>query len=131
MNVPYLSAIEGANIILLLKVLQLFWYFWNVVVRCSLLWLVSCSHYQFNYYSTVTAFLTISILAKITFLFENFRNTSDSEPSAKKRKTTTAVAVADQSGQNSKILIDSMSDNIMNMDEVTITLILLRPCSFK
>ena len=70
-------------------------------------------------FSTVTAFLTISIIAKITLLFENFRNTSDSEPSAKKRKTTTAVAVADQSGQNSKILIDSMSDNIMDMDEVT------------
>ena len=105
--------------------------FENVVVRCSLLWFVSCYHYQCNYYSTVTAFLTVCILTKISFHFENFRNTSDSEPSAKKRKTTTAVAVADQSGQNSKILIDSMSDNIMNMDEVTITLVLLCPCSFK
>ncbi len=44
------------------------------------------------------------------------RNTSDSEPAAKRRKTATAVV--DQPGQESKVLIDSVPDNTMNMDEV-------------
>ena len=78
------------------------------MIACFILYELITFMQQTPYWYTMREIIsTVSILC---------RNSSDSEPSAKKRKTATAVVK--QPGQESKILIDSVPDNTMNMDEV-------------